>query len=74
MVVVIDRPLGASEKPLEVLAQELLGRIVFVSWPHLTEAKVVKVADAKQVIERDREPRENNDKFFGSCVRAIIEQ
>ncbi|XP_029735397.1 5'-3' exoribonuclease 1 [Aedes albopictus] len=73
MVVVIDRPLKDSAKTTETLARELLGRIVFVSWPHLSEAKVVKVADAKQIFEKDREPRENNEKFFDSCCRAIVE-
>lgn len=74
MVVVIDRPLKDSEKTTEMLARELLGRIVYVSWPHLTEAKVVKVADAQVIFEKDREPRENNDKFFDTCSKAIVEQ
>lgn len=73
MVVVIDRPLKDSEKTTEMLARELLGRIVYVSWPHLTEAKVVKVADAQVIFEKDREPRENNEKFFDTCSKAIVE-
>lgn len=73
MVVVIDRPLKDTAKTTEALARELLGRIVYVSWPHLTEAKVVKVADAKQIFEKDREPRENNEKFFSTCCKAIVE-
>lgn len=72
MVVVIDRPLS-NVKSTETLVQELLGRIVYVSWPHLTEAKVVKVVDAKLVYDKDAEPRPNNDRFFSTCVKAIVE-
>ncbi|XP_001849256.2 5'-3' exoribonuclease 1 [Culex quinquefasciatus] len=71
MVVAIDKE--GDDKSTAQLAQELLGSIVYVSWPHLTEAKVVKVADAKTVYEKDREERPNNEKFFGTCVKAIVE-
>ncbi|KAL1396671.1 hypothetical protein pipiens_010362 [Culex pipiens pipiens] len=71
MVVAIDKE--GADKSTAQLAQELLGSIVYVSWPHLTEAKVVKVADAKTVYEKDREERQNNEKFFGTCVKAIVE-
>lgn len=73
MVVAIDREPESVDRPTAAVAQELLGRIVYVSWPHLTEAKVVKVTDAKTIYEADREVRQNNEKFFGTCVRAIVE-
>uniref|UniRef100_A0A1Q3F1Y6 5'-3' exoribonuclease 1 n=1 Tax=Culex tarsalis TaxID=7177 RepID=A0A1Q3F1Y6_CULTA len=73
MVVTIDRDPASAGKSTAQLAQELLGRTVYVSWPHLTEAEVVKVADAKTIYERNREERQNNEKFFGTCVKAIVE-
>ncbi|XP_058822871.1 5'-3' exoribonuclease 1 isoform X2 [Topomyia yanbarensis] len=72
MLVIIDRP-SDSVKSTEMLAQEMLGRIVYVSWPHLTEAKVVKVVDAAMIYEKDHEPRQNNPTFFDACRKAIIE-
>ncbi|XP_058449567.1 5'-3' exoribonuclease 1 [Malaya genurostris] len=72
MQVIIDRP-PESIKSTPILAQELLGRIVYVSWPHLIEAKIVKVADAEMIYEKDQEPRQNNAKFFDTCRKSIIE-
>ncbi|XP_053692331.1 5'-3' exoribonuclease 1 [Sabethes cyaneus] len=72
MVVVLDHP-QEKVRPTEQIAEDLLGRVVYVSWPHLTEAKVVKVSDATNVYEKDQGRRENNSKFFDSCVRSIVE-
>ncbi|XP_055541135.1 5'-3' exoribonuclease 1 isoform X2 [Wyeomyia smithii] len=72
MIVVLDRPQN-SAKPTQQVAQDLLGRIVYVSWPHLNEAKVVKVTDATMIYEKGQQPRENNAKFFEGCVRSIVD-
>ncbi|XP_055638720.1 5'-3' exoribonuclease 1 [Toxorhynchites rutilus septentrionalis] len=72
MVVVIDRPLG-NPRSTEALAKELLGRIVYVSWPHLIEAKVVKISDAESAHEKDREVQPNNKHFFSHCIRSIVD-
>lgn len=42
LIVAIDHK---STKTTADLAQELLGKVVFVGWPHLFEAKVIKVYD-----------------------------
>lgn len=42
MIICVDE---MESKQTCVLAGELLGRSVYVGWPHLFEAKVLKIAD-----------------------------
>ncbi|XP_055609359.1 5'-3' exoribonuclease 1-like isoform X2 [Uranotaenia lowii] len=72
MVVHIDRPLDEMAKTTQVLAQEMLDRVVYVSWPHLVEAKVVKVQDA-QMIYTAKASTANNGQFFNTCMRSIVD-
>lgn len=50
MIIVIDQTEEVFEKPLDSVAKELLSKIVFVGWPHLIEAKVVKVSDKETTL------------------------
>lgn len=43
-----DRP----ELDLIMLAQEFIGKEIYIGWPHLREAQVFAVSDAKTKIER----------------------
>ncbi|XP_073951725.1 5'-3' exoribonuclease pacman isoform X1 [Choristoneura fumiferana] len=36
-----------AEPPLENVAQDLLGKVIWVGWPHLTKAKVISVSNEK---------------------------
>ncbi|XP_013136555.1 PREDICTED: 5'-3' exoribonuclease 1 [Papilio polytes] len=36
-----------EEPPLEQVARELLGKVIWVGWPHLTKAKVISVSNEK---------------------------
>ncbi|XP_043213031.1 5'-3' exoribonuclease 1-like, partial [Amphibalanus amphitrite] len=44
MMLTVRTPWGDGEPDAEAEARRLLGRVVFVQWPHLTEATVVSVA------------------------------
>lgn len=49
MIISIDEtPLGVD---IQTLAQLFLGQEIYVGWPHLREAKVFAVSDAKSKIE-----------------------
>uniref|UniRef100_A0A182W3A0 5'-3' exoribonuclease 1 n=1 Tax=Anopheles minimus TaxID=112268 RepID=A0A182W3A0_9DIPT len=74
MVVVLDPPsdrtaqLGTAE-----LANQLLGKIVHVSWPHLTEAIVVRVSDRSKTYERNSEPLQTDERSFKMSCLSITE-
>lgn len=44
-MVIVVQPGDEIEKPLEVVVKEIMGKIVYVGWPHLMEAKVVRISD-----------------------------
>lgn len=71
MVVVVDPP--ASPPDTAVLAQKLIGRTVHVSWPHLMEAIVVRVADRQKTYERNSEPEQTVERSFSMWCRTISE-
>uniref|UniRef100_A0A182LSR4 5'-3' exoribonuclease 1 n=1 Tax=Anopheles culicifacies TaxID=139723 RepID=A0A182LSR4_9DIPT len=75
MVVVLDPPndnttsqLGTAE-----LAKQLLGKIVHVSWPHLTEAIVVRVSDRSKTYERNSEPLQTDERSYKMSCLSITE-
>ncbi|KAK7476098.1 hypothetical protein BaRGS_00032652 [Batillaria attramentaria] len=45
------------ERSLDDIANDLLGQVTFVGWPHLHEAKVYAVADEKYRFELEEHPR-----------------
>uniref|UniRef100_A0A2A4JDB6 5'-3' exoribonuclease 1 n=1 Tax=Heliothis virescens TaxID=7102 RepID=A0A2A4JDB6_HELVI len=47
MIVEIIRDTEQQES-LDQVAQDLLGRVIWVGWPHLTRAKVISVSDEKR--------------------------
>ncbi|CAH2107035.1 unnamed protein product [Euphydryas editha] len=40
-------PTESTDPPLEEIAQKLLGKVIWVGWPHLTQAKVISVSNEK---------------------------
>ncbi|XP_070493191.1 5'-3' exoribonuclease 1 [Chironomus tepperi] len=44
MIVVVE-PRIEMDKPIEILVKELMSKIVFVGWPHLIEAKIVRITN-----------------------------
>lgn len=69
-----------SEKPksddLMQLATDLIGKSVFVSWPHLIEALVVGVSDKQHRVNQPKDPKgplikeENNLRMFSVQVET----
>lgn len=65
-----------SNKPTEVLAETFIGQTIYVGWPHLSEAKVIKISDSCNVYTRPLNGpvmSVNNEKWKAD-VRAIQEQ
>ncbi|CAH0728977.1 unnamed protein product, partial [Brenthis ino] len=52
-------PTESVDPPLEELARQLLGRVIWVSWPHLTRAKVISVSNEKMRLHHI--DKENNN-------------
>lgn len=48
MIIVVDSE--KEQRALPEIAKELLTKTVYVGWPHLIEAKIVKIADKEQTI------------------------
>lgn len=44
-MIIVVKPGDEIEKPMEILVNDLMGKIVYVGWPHLMEAKVVRISD-----------------------------
>uniref|UniRef100_A0AAG5CS45 Uncharacterized protein n=1 Tax=Anopheles atroparvus TaxID=41427 RepID=A0AAG5CS45_ANOAO len=71
MVIHVDQP---TPPDTAALAKRLLGKIVYVSWPHLLEAKVVRVADNKSTYEPNAtEPKQTDERSFTMSTKSIIE-
>ncbi|XP_058129532.1 5'-3' exoribonuclease 1 [Anopheles ziemanni] len=74
MVIFVDQPVDQSPPDTATLANQLLGKVVYVSWPHLMEAKVVRVADNKLTYELDaNEPKKTDERSFSISSKSIIE-
>ncbi|XP_058058704.1 5'-3' exoribonuclease 1 [Anopheles bellator] len=72
MVVCLDS--SAVQLPDTVeLAKQLLNQVVYVSWPHLMEAKVVRVSDKSYTYEPDSEPIKTAEGMFGMWCKSITE-
>ncbi|KAL7033303.1 hypothetical protein ACKWTF_007534 [Chironomus riparius] len=44
MIIVVE-PRVEMDKPIEILVKELMSKVVFVGWPHLIEAKIVRITN-----------------------------
>ncbi|KFB52046.1 AGAP004430-PA-like protein [Anopheles sinensis] len=74
MVIFVDQPVDRSPPDTATLANQLLGKVVYASWPHLMEAKVVRVADNKLTYELDAsEPKKTDERSFSISCKSIIE-
>lgn len=58
---------------LQTIANKLLGQVVFVNWPHLTEALVVAVSDRKHKLNLVSE-KQGEKKFFMEFVKDELER
>lgn len=73
MVVCLDD--APKERPdTATLARELLDKIVYVSWPHLMEAKVDSVSDKNQLFKRANEAEKVDERMFNIWCKSITEQ
>lgn len=65
-----------SNKATEVLAQTFIGQTIYVGWPHLSEAKVVKISDSCNVYTRNMNGSVTsvNNERWKTDIRAIQEQ
>ncbi|CAH0626780.1 unnamed protein product [Chrysodeixis includens] len=50
-----------NEDPLEKAALDLLGKVIWVGWPHLTRAKVISVSDEKMRLHHIDKQNNNVD-------------
>lgn len=55
------------------LAKNLIGKEIFINWPHLTEAKVFRVSDRKNCYNSDGDESEDFTVKFDTYVKAIKE-
>lgn len=56
MIIVVNSD-PELEKPLDVIAKEMLSKTVFVGWPHLIEAKIVQVSNKDLTFNASADPR-----------------
>ncbi|XP_075970890.1 5'-3' exoribonuclease pacman isoform X2 [Anticarsia gemmatalis] len=51
------------EPPLENVAQQMLGKVIWVGWPHLTRAKVISVSNEKRRLHCVDKQNNNVDNY-----------
>jgi len=61
-------------KDTNVLAKELLGKEIFVGWPHLREAKVIRVSDNTKKYNCNGDIQDNDQRTFHMQSSGIIDQ
>ncbi|XP_041976065.1 5'-3' exoribonuclease 1 isoform X2 [Aricia agestis] len=61
MIIEIAAPADQAFASLEKVAQEYLGKVVWVSWPHLTRAKVLSVSNEKMRLHHVDKQNNNVD-------------
>ena len=61
MIIMVQPDELEQAKPIEDVAKELLGKTVFVGWPHLIEAKVIKVMDDEKTFAESQKGFEKTD-------------
>lgn len=59
------------EKPLEYVVKDIMGKIVYVGWPHLMEAKVVRIADKDQTFFSDGHSDKTDSQRYRSDVQSV---
>ncbi|XP_049529328.1 5'-3' exoribonuclease 1 [Anopheles darlingi] len=72
MVVCLDE-VPKEQPDTATLARELLDKIVYVSWPHLMEAKVDSVSDKHQLLKRINEAEKVDERMFNIWCKSIAE-
>lgn len=72
MIIRIDEKM--AELSLEELAEHFIGKEIYVGWPHLREAKVIAVSDAKTKITDKNFKSQNDEQEFRLNVKQILDQ
>ena len=70
-MIIVVQPGTDIEKETKDLANELLGTSIFVSWPHLMEAKVMKISDEKHTYMLNNSVQDTDTKRFLSDVQTV---
>lgn len=70
MIVVVE-PRIDMEKPIEILVKELMSKNVFVGWPHLMEAKIVRITDETKTFFTDGSSDKTDPNKWRMDVNAI---
>lgn len=66
-----------SSKATKVLAETFIGQTIYVGWPHLSEAKVIKISGSCNVYTRhinSSSVTSVNNERWKTDLRAIQEQ
>ncbi|XP_072940485.1 5'-3' exoribonuclease 1 [Epargyreus clarus] len=58
---------------LETIAQELLGKVIWVGWPHLTRAKVVSVSNEKMRLHHVENQNNNDNAVVNGLPHYTVE-
>lgn len=73
MIIKIDEP--ELDVDLNTLASMFMGKIVYIGWPHLREAKVVGVSDKTAKIDKHGELKYGEkSQEFSLQVKQIVDQ
>lgn len=69
MIIVVERP--EEEKPIDVVVKEMMGKVVYVGWPHLMEAKIIRISDKDNTYFSDGKSDKTNPQKWKLDVQAI---
>lgn len=53
MIIIVQPDKKETSKPLNIVVKEMMGKVVFVGWPHLMEAKIVRISDKDETFFSD---------------------
>ena len=70
-MIIVVQPETDIEKETKDLANELLGTSVFVSWPHLMEAKVMKISDEKHTYMLNNSVQDTESRRYLTDVQTV---
>lgn len=70
-MIIVVQPGTDVEIETKDLATELLGTSVFVSWPHLMEAKVMKISDEKNTYMLNNSVQDTETRRFSSDCQTV---
>lgn len=72
-MIIVIQPNDDADKPLDLVVKETMGKIVFVGWPHLMEAKVVRISDRESTCFSDGRCDKTDPQKWKMDVQAIKE-